>query len=406
MNTIYLFSHSYPFSQMAEIFLDAEIKAASKLSIPLTIIPLQKDSIKRDIPKNILLDTRLCERSFLRSFFVFGKMIMSKYFWKLPFQGVNSPKGITDYKNAIKYLYGSFLIKDFILSNSKDFGGKSVIYSYWFTNTSLGALWAKEIRELLSSLKIVTRAHGFDVYEKKVGVYFPYREFILKNIDKVYTVSDKGRNFILDKYDIDENVISTARLGTKPLSSIVENKNNEGIFILSCSSIIPLKRVELIFSSLNSYAQINKDKNFKWIHFGDGEKINELRTIVKNKCSTNFQVDLKGYTQNSEIRKTLTEVYFDVFINLSTSEGVPVSIMEAISAGIPILATDVGGNSEIVTSETGVLIPLSFTQKQFDKGLNYILEAGKILRKTTLKFYVENYNAELNYKKFYEEINR
>lgn len=46
----------------------------------------------------------------------------------------------------------------------------------------------------------------------------------------------------------------------------------------------------------------------------------------------------------------------DVFINLSTNEGVPVSIMEAISFDIPIVATDVGGTSEIVTDETGILV--------------------------------------------------
>ena len=49
---------------------------------------------------------------------------------------------------------------------------------------------------------------------------------------------------------------------------------------------------------------------------------------------------------------------FDLFVNMSLSEGIPVSIMEAISFGIPIIATNVGGNAEIVNDETGVLIPL------------------------------------------------
>ena len=46
----------------------------------------------------------------------------------------------------------------------------------------------------------------------------------------------------------------------------------------------------------------------------------------------------------------------DIFINVSSSEGLPVAIMEAISFDIPIIATNVGGTSEIVTPETGILI--------------------------------------------------
>lgn len=60
---------------------------------------------------------------------------------------------------------------------------------------------------------------------------------------------------------------------------------------------------------------------------------------------------------------------FDLFVNMSLSEGIPVSIMEAISFGIPIIATNVGGNAEIVNDETGVLIPVNIDQaalmKQF-----------------------------------------
>ena len=46
----------------------------------------------------------------------------------------------------------------------------------------------------------------------------------------------------------------------------------------------------------------------------------------------------------------------DYFINLSDSEGIPVSIMEAMSVGIPIIARDVGGNREIVTNNNGCLL--------------------------------------------------
>ena len=55
----------------------------------------------------------------------------------------------------------------------------------------------------------------------------------------------------------------------------------------------------------------------------------------------------------SQIKSTLGNyLHIDLFINTSSSEGVPVSIMEALSVGIPIIATDVGGTKEIVTKTT------------------------------------------------------
>ncbi|NCO54621.1 MAG: glycosyltransferase, partial [Bacteroidetes bacterium] len=50
----------------------------------------------------------------------------------------------------------------------------------------------------------------------------------------------------------------------------------------------------------------------------------------------------------------------DLFINVSESEGIPVSIMEALSAGIPVIATNVGGTNEIVNNDVGFLIDKEF----------------------------------------------
>ncbi|NJK95527.1 MAG: glycosyltransferase [Bacteroidales bacterium] len=45
-----------------------------------------------------------------------------------------------------------------------------------------------------------------------------------------------------------------------------------------------------------------------------------------------------------------------MFLNTSLSEGVPVSVMEALSFGLPVIATDVGGTGELINDEVGMLI--------------------------------------------------
>lgn len=59
---------------------------------------------------------------------------------------------------------------------------------------------------------------------------------------------------------------------------------------------------------------------------------------------------------HDQVMNYYKEHHFDVFINMSTNEGVPVSIMEAASFGIPIIATNVGGTSEIVQPSVGMLL--------------------------------------------------
>ena len=51
------------------------------------------------------------------------------------------------------------------------------------------------------------------------------------------------------------------------------------------------------------------------------------------------------------ISKIIKENNFDLHINLSEYEGIPVTIMESMSLGIPVIATDVGGVSGLLQTE-------------------------------------------------------
>jgi glycosyltransferase involved in cell wall biosynthesis len=48
---------------------------------------------------------------------------------------------------------------------------------------------------------------------------------------------------------------------------------------------------------------------------------------------------------------------FDLYVNSSVHEGLSVTILEAMSAALPVVATQVGGNPELVSADTGVIVP-------------------------------------------------
>lgn len=92
---------------------------------------------------------------------------------------------------------------------------------------------------------------------------------------------------------------------------------------------------------------------------GDGELRVELENYSEAKGLKNHVIFLGTRSDIPELLKIL-----DVFVLCSTSEGLPVTILEAMAAGLPIVATNVGGNPEvIVDNHSGFLVPAKNPQK-------------------------------------------
>src|SRR5690606_19053156 len=105
------------------------------------------------------------------------------------------------------------------------------------------------------------------------------------------------------------------------------------------------------------------------------------------------------------VKSFLNSSKLDVMINTSESEGVPVSIMEAMYYGIPAIAPSVGGISELVNETNGILmsenpdvqeIANALANIEFFKTVSTIISAHNEVN--------NNYNAAINYQKFIEEI--
>lgn len=86
---------------------------------------------------------------------------------------------------------------------------------------------------------------------------------------------------------------------------------------------------------------------------GDGPMREDIELEINRKNLSN-DVHITGFVQ--DVRKYLGSM--DLFVLSSKREGLPLSILEAMAAGLPVVATDVGGNHEvIVNGKTGLLVP-------------------------------------------------
>jgi glycosyltransferase involved in cell wall biosynthesis len=114
-----------------------------------------------------------------------------------------------------------------------------------------------------------------------------------------------------------------------------------------------------------------------------------------------------GFLENDEVFKFYEITPIDVLINASSSEGIPVSIMEAQSCGIPVIATDVGGSSEIVNSNNGILLSSNPDKKEIAEAITFLINNKNIaaeMQKSSFKSWENNYNAEVNFGNFAKNI--
>jgi glycosyltransferase involved in cell wall biosynthesis len=97
----------------------------------------------------------------------------------------------------------------------------------------------------------------------------------------------------------------------------------------------------------------------------------------------------------------------DFFVNTSRSEGTPVTIMEAISVGIPVIATAVGGNVEIVTEENGVVIAADPEPEEISNAFMRLMRDTpglSRLRSGSREKWQREYSAARNYTNFAKTI--
>lgn len=297
-------------------------------------------------------------------------------------------------------------ISSFIDSMTINANDMIVVYSYWLSAIGMVAINIKNaLKKRGTTAALYSRAHGFDLYrERAYQNYQPFQKYMVENIDRIYPCSEQGSAYLKNLYPESASKIKRSYLGVADkFDGRYSGKN--GIFhIVSCSNLIPLKRVDLIAQALS----IITDIQIKWTHFGDGELMERLKAEIA-KLPKNITVELPGRVPNSDIYQYYNNHNVNLFINVSTSEGLPVSIMEAISFGIPVIATDVGGTSEIVIDGVnGRLLPEHF---ETDTLTDMIRESASLsdadyneLSRNARKLYEDRFNADKNYTEFCKEL--
>lgn len=278
----------------------------------------------------------------------------------------------------------------------------TIIYSYWFHAT------AKIAVDLNARLfngdvkKIIARGHRYDVDVDASPIKFlPLREYLLENIDILYCVSSKMSEKLKKEFPKYSEKITSSRLGVKKNSDKAVS-NNFPFKIVSVSRIRRVKNIDKIIGNLSKLKGID----YTWYHFGSGDEFENIKSLATQKLN-NKHFKFMGEVNNQDLMDWFKNENPSLFINLSSSEGIPVSIMEAMSFGIPTIATDVGGNSEIVKNSNGILVDLEDIDqvyKKIEEIYNLTDAEYEILSRNAYYTWKEEFNSDKNYEEFVENI--
>lgn len=425
MSKLIIFTNTYPYGT-GETFLHEELpfvadKFDCVLIFPLYIpggVPAPNIPIQ-SVPQNVRIMEPLISFDHKdKKRFIFNGFSGKLFFTEI---GEFFRKSVFLSGKKLWIYFNYTLLLNSILNNCKvmakvqsEMNGCNVAYFYWGDKSALLIPYLKE--KLKNPPPFVVRFHGSDIYEQAKG-YLPYREYLYRSVDYAIPISNNGAEYIKSRYPHSQpEHISVHRLGSYPHQTKQEMEANGIFHIVSCSNVIELKRVEMIASALvNMEKEISfiermaetGYKKIKWTHIGDGPLLEGIKESFR--LNSSFVIgNFPGRIPHEKVIEFYNNFRTELFIQVSRSEGIPVSIMEAISYGIPVIATNVGGVPELFSDPQqcpyGTLLPQNLTVSDLEKAIRkFILLPDTTIENARAAARSEwelNWNSQQNYTAF------
>jgi len=285
-----------------------------------------------------------------------------------------------------------------------------IVHTHLAKAGALGRMAAK-----LSGVPIIIHTfhgHVFDGYfgYLKTKMIVLIERLLAHFTTKIITISDKVRKDVIERHRISNNSkATTIPLGLE-LSPFLEANKYRGHLrkelglldntplIGIVARLVPIKGHQYF---LEAAAQVTKVyPTAKFLIIGDGELRRQLEDHVKRS-------GMQENTIFSGFRKDLTKIYadLDIVVLSSLNEGLPVTVIEALAAAKPVVATDVGGTGDLIEDKiTGLLVPPR-NSKALAEGILYLLsnpeEGIRMGKNGQRKVY-----PALNYTRLVEDIEK
>lgn len=402
MKTILLVTNSFPFGLGEASFIRPEIRALSKQFHIYIVSRNVTEAQTTQLPENVTV-VRYNPRAKYHVGILLWKALCSKDFRREMLSLLRSGT-LRGYKiqKALRYCMRSMHFARFLEEIRATLPESVLLYTYWNDFSVYSLSMIKRPKD-----KLVSRLHRADIYLTASNrYYFPLKVVSNVKTDLLAFISKQGMQYFQETF-CDTIPAQVFYLGVKPQKNQAPFSEKDSLNILSFSYLSPVKRVSRIVECLG---QVN-DISVHWVHIGDGTEREKVTAEAQKHLAgkENITYTFKGAMENEDALRYISENEFDFLLNVSASEGIPVTMMECMSFGIPVVATDVGGVSELVEDgQNGYLLSEDFSFEAFHqtlKAYQTLSYAQKcILRKNALQTWQNKFNEEANMCRFSEAL--
>jgi glycosyltransferase involved in cell wall biosynthesis len=228
----------------------------------------------------------------------------------------------------------------------------------------------------------ITRANNSMLYKLLLNLTLYFSSHIV-------TVSESIKNQLQSNYS--HRNIHFIPNGVSSLFSksyINRTYNKKNVYkIISVGSLIPRKGYD---QTINAIGKLKEFNNISFIIIGDGSEKDKLLSLIKQKGLTD-KIEFIGSCDQPTIVNHLKES--DIFILSSHSEGRPNVILEAMACGLPIIATDISGNNELIKDLDNGLLFEDGDIETLTQSINKLLSSSETREKigrSAHKYIIEN----------------
>ncbi|MEP7259081.1 MAG: glycosyltransferase family 4 protein [Flavitalea sp.] len=215
-------------------------------------------------------------------------------------------------------------------------------------SASRGSFMRKSFLLMISKLfgkKVIIHIHGaeFHIFYAKAGWLRAYIRFILQKADVVICLSNKWKEYFTSNFKIKELAIINNVIEKAPGGPLISGNGNGHVNFLFLGFIGNRKGI-FDFLEVLQNNRASFDGKYTVTVGGNGE-VERLQQVIAD-YHPNGDVQYAGWVNGDKKVELLQRC--DVYVLPSYNEGLPISVLEALAYGKPVISTNVGGIPEIV----------------------------------------------------------
>ena len=291
--------------------------------------------------------------------------------------------------------------------------GSDILHSHGYKGNILFGMMPKKLRRIpiVATLHGWTWTGGWD----RMRIYEWLDRLSLRFIDRVVVVNRamsemvnfKGLHVVNNGIPIAAGDVSGIPEEEKCQEDLgIEAFCRGGFTIGAIGRLSPEKGFQILLEAVKEVAKINP--KVRLVILGDGDERGILEARIKS-LGIEQRVLMPGYVANAAGRFL---PLFRAFVLSSLTEGLPIVILEAMQAGVPIVATRVGGIPDVLENgKAGILVD-SRSSKKLAEGIRILMSdttSAKRMTDIAMDLVKTKYSASVmgqKYREIYEDLIR